>query len=97
MAQSSASLVQPGFAPFFDHLRERGVSDVLLTREIRERGYCGAYMAVKRAVAAVRPDHGPKPFEVCFETAASSSRSRTAAMRTRSCSSVPFVAILAQK
>ena len=40
-----------------------------LTRELRERGYCGAYTAVKRFVAAIRPSDGPKPFEVRFETA----------------------------
>ncbi len=61
--------------PFLDYLRERVVafpdlSAVRLTREIRERGYCGAYTAVKRFVAAIRPDHGPKPFEVRFETPA---------------------------
>ena len=39
-----------------------------LTREIRERGYGGAYTAVKRFVAAIRPDNQPKPFEVRFET-----------------------------
>ena len=41
-----------------------------LTREIRERGYGGAYTAVKRFVAAIRPDNQPKPFEVRFETPA---------------------------
>ena len=39
------------------------------TRELRERGYSGAYTAVKRFVAAIRPSDGPKPFEVRFETA----------------------------
>jgi len=62
-------------APYLDYLRERVVafpelSAVRLAREIRERGYCGAYTAVKRFVAAIRPDNGPKPFEVRFETPA---------------------------
>ena len=39
-------------------------------REVRERGYTGAYTAVKRVVAAIRPNDGPKPFEVRFETPA---------------------------
>lgn len=41
-----------------------------LTREIRERGYDGAYTAVKRLVAAIRPQEQVRPFEVRFETAA---------------------------
>lgn len=62
-------------APYLDYLRERvttfpELSAVRLHREIRERGYTGAYTAVKRFVAAVRPDHGPRPFEVRFETPA---------------------------
>ena len=62
-------------APYLAYLRERVVafpdlSAVRLTREIRERGYSGAYTAVKRLVAAIRPDNGPKPFEVRFETPA---------------------------
>jgi len=62
-------------APYLDYLRERVVafpdlSAVRLAREIRERGYSGAYTAVKRFVAAIRPDNGPKPFEVRFETPA---------------------------
>lgn len=62
-------------APYLDYLRERVVafpdlSAVRLTREIREHGYGGAYTAVKRFVSAIRPDNGPKPFEVRFETAA---------------------------
>ena len=62
-------------APYIDYLRERvttfpELSAVRLHREIRERGYTGAYTAVKRFVAAVRPDRGPKPFEVRFETPA---------------------------
>ena len=47
-----------------------------LTREIRERGYTGAYTAVKRFVAAIRPDSGPKPFEVRSETPNLTGRSR---------------------
>ena len=35
---------------------------------MRERGYTGAYTAVKRFVAAIRPSDGPKPFEIRFET-----------------------------
>ena len=62
-------------APYLDYLRERvtafpDLSAVRLHREIRERGYTGAYTAVKRFVAAVRPDRGPKPFETRFETPA---------------------------
>lgn len=62
-------------APYLDYLRERvaafpELSAVRLHREIRERGYTGAYTAVKRFVAAIRPDHGPRPFEVRFETPA---------------------------
>lgn len=49
-------------APFPD------LSAVRLTRELRERGYRGAYTAVKRFVAAIRPESQPKPFEVRFET-----------------------------
>jgi transposase len=60
-------------APYLDYLRERlaafpDLTAVRLTREIRERGYTGAYTAVKRFVAAVRPQREPKPFEVRFET-----------------------------
>ena len=60
-------------APYLDYLRERvaafpDLSAVRLTREIRERGYKGAYTAVKRFVAAIRPEREPKPFEVRFET-----------------------------
>jgi transposase len=62
-------------APYLDYLRERitaypDLSAVRLTREIRERGYAGAYTAVKRFVAAIRPERQPKPFEVRFETPA---------------------------
>jgi transposase len=60
-------------APYLDYLRERvtafpDLSAVRLTRELRERGYTGAYTAVKRFVAAIRPESQPKPFEVRFET-----------------------------
>lgn len=62
-------------APYLDYLRERvtsfpDLSAVRLTREIRERGYTGAYTAVKRYVVAIRPERLPKPFEVRFETPA---------------------------
>ncbi|RUU85177.1 IS21 family transposase [Mesorhizobium sp. M7A.F.Ca.MR.176.00.0.0] len=61
--------------PFVDYLRERvsafpDLSAVRLTREIRERGYDGAYTAVKRFVAAIRPQEQVRPFEVRFETPA---------------------------
>ncbi|MGD9885762.1 MAG: IS21 family transposase [Reyranella sp.] len=60
-------------APYLDYLRQRltdypDLSAVRLAREIRERGYTGAYTAVKRFVAAIRPQNGPKPFELRFET-----------------------------
>src|SRR5271155_28660 len=62
-------------APYLEYLRERvaafpELTATRLTRELRERGYSGAYTAVKRFVAAIRPSDGPKPFEVRFETAA---------------------------
>ena len=62
-------------APYLDYLRERvatfpDLSAVRLTRELRERGYKGGYTAVKRFVAAIRPESQPKPFEVRFETPA---------------------------
>ncbi|RWN25197.1 MAG: IS21 family transposase [Mesorhizobium sp.] len=61
--------------PFVDYLRERvsafpDLSAVRLTREIRERGYDGAYTAAKRFVAAIRPQEQVRPFEVRFETPA---------------------------
>jgi transposase len=65
---------RPGkLAPYLDYLRERVAAfpelrATRLTREIRERGYSGAYTAVKRFVAAIRPQNAPKPFEVRFET-----------------------------
>jgi transposase len=62
-------------APYLDYLHERvaaypDLSAVRLTRELRERGYSGAYTAVKRFVAAIRPEQHVKPFEVRFETPA---------------------------
>jgi transposase len=62
-------------APYFQYLRQRiaafpDLSAVRLTRELRERGYTGAYTAVKRFAATIRPDNAPKPFEVRFETPA---------------------------
>ena len=60
-------------APYMDFLRERvtafpDLSAVRLTRDIRELGYQGAYTAVKRYLAAIRPENGPRPYEVRFET-----------------------------
>jgi transposase len=60
-------------APFMGFLRERltafpDLSAARLTREVRELGYAGAYTAVKRFLAAIRPENGPKPYEVRFET-----------------------------
>src|SRR5947207_4225104 len=60
-------------AQFMGFLRERVVafpdlSAARLTREICELGYAGAYTAVKRFLAATRPENGPKPYEVRFET-----------------------------
>jgi len=59
--------------PYLDYVRERiaafpELTATRLTRELRERGYTGAYTAVKRFVAAIRRSDGPKPFEVRFET-----------------------------
>src|SRR5579864_1146713 len=56
-------------AAYLDFLRERvtafpDLSAARLTREIRELGYVGAYTAVKRFLATIRPEHGPKPYEV---------------------------------
>lgn len=58
--------------PFLPYLRERlaaypGLTAVRLWRELKERGFTGAYTAVKRAVAAIRPAM-PLPVEVRFET-----------------------------
>src|ERR1700733_1103945 len=60
-------------ATYLDFLRERvtvfpDLSAARLTREIRQLGYTGAYTAVKRFLAAIRPENGPKPYEVRFET-----------------------------
>jgi transposase len=60
-------------AAFREFLRERIVafpdlSAARLTREVRDLGYAGAYTAVKRFLAAIRPGNGPKPYEVRFET-----------------------------
>lgn len=62
-------------APYLDYLRERitafpDLTAMRLTREIREMGYEGAYTAVKRFLAAIRPEHHPRPYEVRFETPA---------------------------
>jgi transposase len=59
--------------PYLDYLRERvaafpDLSAVRLSREIRELGYRGAYTAVKRFIAVIRPASQPQPFEVRFET-----------------------------
>ncbi len=65
---------RPGkLLPFVDYVRERlaafpDLTATRLLREIRERGYAGAYSPVKRFVAAVRPNDGPRPYEVRFET-----------------------------
>lgn len=81
---------RPGkIAPYIGYLGERvaaypDLSAVRLTREIRERGYAGAYTAVKRFVAAVRPEKQPKPFEVRFETPAIRPRSILPASSLRS-------------
>src|ERR1700747_148206 len=61
-------------ATYRDYLRERiaafpDLTAMRLTREVRDRGYDGGYTAVKRFVAAIRPDNQPKPFEKRFETA----------------------------
>src|SRR5215210_7794478 len=57
---------------FVPYLRERlsaypGLTAVRLWRELKERGFTGAYTAVKRAVAMIRPA-APLPIEVRFET-----------------------------
>jgi transposase len=62
-------------APYMEFLRERvtafpELTASRLTREIREMGYAGAYTAVKRYLAAIRPEHDPKLYEVRFETRA---------------------------
>lgn len=60
-------------AAFMNFVRERvaafpDLSAAKLTREIRELGYVGAYTAVKRHLAAIRPENRPKLYEVRFET-----------------------------
>src|SRR5271170_5219919 len=57
-------------APFMRFLRERVVAfpDLSAARLTREIGYTGAYTAVKRFLATIRPENGPKPYEVRFET-----------------------------
>lgn len=62
-------------APYMDFIRERvtafsDLSAARMTREIRVLGYLGAYTAVKRYLAAIRPENAPRPYEVRFETAA---------------------------
>ena len=57
---------------FLPYLHERltaypQLTAIRLWRELKERGFEGAYTAVKRAVAAVRPA-APLPIEVRFET-----------------------------
>ncbi len=65
---------RPGkLLPFVDYVRERlaALPDLTATSaaaRIRERGYAGAYSPVKRFVAAIRPNDGPRPYEVRFET-----------------------------
>lgn len=58
--------------PFLPYLQERLAAYPTLTatrlwRELKERGFAGAYTAVKRAVAAIRPT-APLPVERRFET-----------------------------
>jgi transposase len=73
-AYGSRSVSRPSkLAPYMTFLRERvtafpELTAARLTREIREMGYTGAYTAVKRYLAAIRPESGPKPYEVRFET-----------------------------
>src|SRR5579863_6648186 len=75
-AYGPRSVGRPGkIAPYLDFLRERltafpDLTAARLTREIRALGYCGAYTAVKRYLAAIRPENGPKPYELRFETPA---------------------------
>ena len=57
---------------FLPYLQERlaaypQLTAVRLWREVKERGFVGAYTAVKRAVVQIRPSH-PLPVEVRFET-----------------------------
>ena len=58
---------------YLDYVSERVAAFPKLTatrlaRDLREYGYTGAYTAVKRFAAAIRPGDGPKPFAVRFET-----------------------------
>jgi transposase len=65
---------RPGkLAPYLAFLGERimafpDLSAARLTREVRQMGYTGAYTAVKRHLAAIRPQVVPKPYEIRFET-----------------------------
>jgi transposase len=73
-AYAPRSVGRPGkLAPFLDFLCGRimafpDLTAARLTREIREMGYTGAYTAVKRHLATIRPENGPKPYELRFET-----------------------------
>src|SRR4051812_37032057 len=58
--------------PFVPYLRERlsaypGLTAVRLWRELKERGFTGAYTAVKRAGAVIRAAP-PLPLQIWFET-----------------------------
>ena len=61
-------------APYMEFLRAGtafpDLTATRLTREIREMGYAGAYTAVKRDLAAIRPEHDSNAYEVRFETKA---------------------------
>jgi transposase len=65
---------RPGeLLPVVGYIDERfpefpGLTAMRLLREIRERGYAGAYPEAKRFVAAIRPNEGQKPLENRFET-----------------------------
>ena len=73
-AYGPRSVGWPGkLAPYMDFVRWRvtafpDLSAIRLTPDIRELGYRGAYTAVKRYLAAIRPENGPKPYELRFET-----------------------------
>ena len=73
-------------APFMGFLRERvaafpDLSAARLTREIRELGYAGAYTAVKRFLAAIRPENGPKPTRCASRRRRTSGAGRFCALR----------------
>jgi transposase len=56
-------------APYIDYLRERiaaypDLTAMRLTRELRELGCSGAYTAVERFAAAIRPNNQPQPLEM---------------------------------